>query len=565
MKRFLAALCTAALLVTAAPAHSDQLAEIVMLEDPTTGGWIGIDFIETEYFGTSLLEAGNQKSENDYDDWKTVLCDSVADPKCQLPDYHFNATAIFSPCTETITTNCVESVNATLADGTQVIGKVKRLWNPQGEYKGDPLLGIPDGGQASTWTLTGTNTDITDEYVLIAGVRGGIPIPQVGTQISEWDKFQGRLFAYFQPVKEIAGNYQDPKMVLIPRGTGGIGTGGGIDYLAGCMINDTKACAQRRTFPLNVTYSLSMRFERPISPWLNGRVVDPSITIVEKANGASTMTISAKPMRVPEVGGYIKWSETPEWMKAKYPSGTGGTTRSMDGFTTKNLDTRILKVGAGSAGTRAIKEFQDWIPFLQDKPFAMKTYWNVKAITDEPSQKMRDCAQNKFAGIVSSNAAVFSSGAPSWNIERETLDYTVGAPHYDTEGKLLTGQYVLSMRSDVARCIYGFNAAPISARVEIASEDGSPNLVTTVINENPKTGMLTLNASGFHYSTPQLSVKLLQEKKVAPTPTPSASPSASPTATPKAMTIKKITCVNGKVKKTIKGTNPRCPSGFKKS
>jgi hypothetical protein len=302
-----------------------------------------------------------------------------------------------------------------------------------------------------------------------------------------------------------------------------------------------------------------MRFERPISPWLNGRVVDPSISFVGQGNGASVVTISARPMRVPEVGGYIKWSDTPEWMKAKYPSGTGGTTRSADGFTTKNLDTRILKVGAGSAGSRAIKEFQDWIPFLQDKPFAMKTHWNVRAITDQPSEKMRECAQNKFAGIVSSNAAVFSSGAPSWNIERETLDYTVGAPHYDTEGKLLTGQYVLSMRSDVARCIYGFSTAPISARVEIASEDGSPNLVTTVINENPKTGMLTLNAAGFHYSTPQLSVKFLQEKKVAPTPTP------MPSSTAKATALKKITCVKGKAKKTIKGTNPRCPIGYKKS
>jgi hypothetical protein len=111
----------------------------------------------------------------------------------------------------------------------------------------------------------------------------------------------------------------------------------------------------------------------------------------------------------------------------------------------------------------------------------------------------------------------------------------------------------------VARCIYGFSTAPISARVEIASEDGSPNLVTTVINENPKTGMLTLNAAGFHYSTPQLSVKFLQEKKVAPTPTP------MPSSTAKATALKKITCVKGKAKKTIKGTNPRCPIGYKKS
>jgi hypothetical protein len=559
MKRLIAAICSITLLLTISPAQSNELAEIAKLEDPVSGGWIGIDFIEADYFGTSLLEAGNIKSESNYDDWRTIICESVADPKCQIPDYHFTATAIFSPCTDAITINCVESVNATLADGTQVTGKVKRLWNPQGEYKGDPLLGIPDGGQASTWTLTGTNTNNSDEYVLIAGVRGGMPIPQLGAQLNEWNKFQGQLFAYLQPVKELPGNYRDPKFILFPRGTGGVGVGGGIEHLAGCFMNDTQSCAQKRSFPLDVKYSLTMRFDRPISPWLNGRVMAPSISFTEKANGASVVTISAKPMRVPEVGGYIKWSDTPEWMKAKYPSGTGGNARSQDGFTTKNLDTRILRVPGGSAGSRAIKEFQDWIPFLEDKPFAMKTYWNVKAITDEPSQKMRECAKDKFAGIVSSNAAVFSSGAPSWNAERETLEYTVGAPHYDTEGKLLTGQYVLSMRSDVARCIYGFNSAPISARVEIASEDGTPNVATTIINENPTTGMLTLNASGFHYSTPQLSVKFLQEKKVIPTPAP------SPTATAKAMIIKKITCVKGKVKKTVKGTNPRCPTGFKKS
>ncbi len=559
MKRLLALLTCFGMLIATSPAHGNELAELVEMEHPTSGGWIGVDFIETDYFGTSLLEAGNAKSEDNYDSWRTILCESAADPNCQIPDYHYSVTSIFSPCTNLITINCVESVNATLADGTQITGAVKRLWNPQGEFKGDPLLGIPDGGQASTWTLTGTNTNISDEYLLLAGVKGGMPIPSLSTQINDWNKFFGQLFVHLQPVKEIRGNSQDPKMKLVPRGTGGVGVGGGLAKDAGCFMNDTTTCAQKRSFPLDVTYSITMRFERPISPWLNGRVVDPSISFIEKANGASVVTISAKAMRVPEVGGYIKWSDTPEWMKAKYPSGTGGTTRSMDGFTTKNLDTRILKVGAGSAGTRAIKEFQDWIPFLQDKPYAMKTAWNVRAITDEPSQKMRECAKNKFAGIVSSNAAVFSSGAPSWNVERETLDYTVGAPHYDTEGKLLTGQYVLSMRSDVARCIYGFSSAPISARVEIASEDGSPNLVTTVINENPNTGMLTLNASGFHYSTPELSVKFLQEKKITPTPTP------TPTATKKANSLKSISCVKGKVKKTVKGTNPRCPTGFKRS
>jgi hypothetical protein len=172
---------------------------------------------------------------------------------------------------------------------------------------------------------------------------------------------------------------------------------------------------------------------------------------------------------------------------------------------------------------------------------------------------MQQCAHNQFAGIVSSNAAVYSSGAPAWNPENQSLDYTVGAPHYDTDGKLLTGQYVLSMRSDVARCIYGFSSAPISARVEVASEDGNPNVATTVINEDKATGMLTLNASGYHYSVPQLSVKLLQEKAATPTPSP------SPTAAAQGSQMKMITCVKGKVKKTVKGTSPKCPTGYKKA
>ena len=555
MKRFLALFCALALLGGANPAHSDELAELVTMQDPTSGGWIGVDFIETDYFATSLLTVGNAKTESNYDQWDTLLCDSAEDPKCQIPNYHWDATAIFSPCSATILTNCIESLNATLPDGTLVKGIVKRLWNPQGEYKGDPLLGIPDGGQSSTWVLTGTNSNISDEYLLLAGVRGGMPIPEMSTQLNEWNKFQGQLFASLQPIKEVYGNYEDPKFKLVPRGTGGIGVGGGLNWMSGCFMNDTRSCAQKRSFPLDVTYSLTMRFARPISPWLNGRVVDPRISFVDKADGSSIVTISAKPMRVPEVGGYIKWSDTPDWMKAKYPSGTGGTARTPDGFTTKNLDTRILKVGAGSAGTRAIKEFKDWIPFLQDKPFAMKTAWNVKAITDQPSEKMQKCANNKFAGIVSSNAAVFSSGAPAWNAEEQTLDYTVGAPHYDTEGKLLTGQYVLSMRSDVARCIYGFSNAPISAKVEIASEDGNPNIATTVINENMETGMLTLNASGFHYSVPQLSVKLLQEK--APVAAPTATISPAPVTT-------RIVCTKGKLTKVVKAVRPKCPTGFKK-
>ena len=115
------------------------------------------------------------------------------------------------------------------------------------------------------------------------------------------------------------------------------------------------------------------------------------------------------------------------------------------------------------------------------------------------------------------------------------------------------------MSSAVARCIYKFSSAPISATVSITSENGEANTATTVINE--KNGWLKLGAYGFTFSSPTVRVKLAQEA-VAPVPTPS--PSASASAVPAAAKKTSITCVKGKTSKKVTAVNPVCPKGFKK-
>jgi hypothetical protein len=126
----------------------------------------------------------------------------------------------------------------------------------------------------------------------------------------------------------------------------------------------------------------------------------------------------------------------------------------------------------------------------------------------------------------------------------------------------LRGQYFLAIKSDVARCLYGFSDAPISARVEVTSEDGNPEVATTIVNENRESGFLTLSADGFHFSSPRISTTFAQAKVVTPAPT--LSPTATPSAKP-APSIKTITCTKGKIKKTVKGTSVKCPTGYKKS
>ena len=77
---------------------------------------------------------------------------------------------------------------------------------------------------------------------------------------------------------------------------------------------------------------------------------------------------------------------------------------------------------------------------------------------------MRRCSDSKyFAGIVSSNATVYSDGAPILNASSEALEYQVAAPHFDSHGEIFTGIYDLKIQSNVARCIYGFTDAPIKA------------------------------------------------------------------------------------------------------
>jgi hypothetical protein len=133
------------------------------------------------------------------------------------------------------------------------------------------------------------------------------------------------------------------------------------------------------------------------------------------------------------------------------------------------------------------------------------------------------------------------------------------APHYTAKGDLAVGTYDLLLKSEVARCIYGFSKAPISGSISIVNESGQSNVATTIINE--KNGWLFMSANGFTYSSPTVKIKLSQEPEVVVTSTPTPTQSASTKPAVKAVTI---TCVKGKTSKKVTAVKPKCPSGYKK-
>jgi hypothetical protein len=151
-------------------------------------------------------------------------------------------------------------------------------------------------------------------------------------------------------------------------------------------------------------------------------------------------------------------------------------------------------------------------------------------------------------GLVTTNASTFLPFPPSF--DGSNLNYKVGGAHHLEDGVTLTkGVYDLALRSDFARCLYGFSNAPIKAAVTISyGQEGAQNVATETVTEDKAKEWIYISAKNFTFSAPTIKVRFTQEKVAAPTP----------------MRKITITCVKGKTTKKVTAVAPVCPKGFQK-
>lgn len=204
---------------------------------------------------------------------------------------------------------------------------------------------------------------------------------------------------------------------------------------------------------------------------------------------------------------------------------------------------------------------KDWINFESAIPKQAKwdsSIWSAVSYSTATSgyiyTQMNGCLQssNGLLGQVSTNATVYTISAPLWDASTDSLSFTVAAPTFESDGDKKQGLYDLVLREDVAKCLWGKNLSNSSAVIEVLNSDGSSQVATTtfkVLN-----GYVYFRAAGFHFSVPKIKVSVVDA-------TPVSIPS------PKVLTPvskKSITCVKGQVARKVTGTNPKCPSGYKK-
>ncbi len=490
------------------------------------------------------------------------LCTSDTDAFCaSATRVEYNA--YLPPCDSQITINCIVGVSAIGANGQEIAGQYLQgfpVKNPN-DYPGNSARNLPVGSVPSEWRIPGvTHGGNTDTYLLRFDLSGEAR--------SQGNFHSNSIDVSLFPMTVKTGNYTLGNMTDVNHPSGGcindhyecgrLGaehSGNDESLSSACVSFDVGLCALRQAFPDGYQFKVSARLGDSPTGWFHGRFFSPQITL-NAANGQTNLVVTANPVKVPAVGTIIKQADMSAEMKSyyqKYPIGGGFGRLSANGISN-------LADFPTPSQQNVFEAYSVWSKVLNDKASATQSEWSFKTLdlNGQGNACFRD--STKLVGIVATNAMMYSGGAPALNKAEGTLDYKVGAPHYDSSGAVFKGSYDLQLRSDVARCLYNFTNAPIRATVSIASDNGDSNVATTIVTEDPSTGWLRMSASNFMFSNPTIKVTLSQDKSTSP-----ASPKA-PIAVPSKTASKQITitCAKGKTSKKVTGVKPVCPKGYVK-
>jgi hypothetical protein len=467
------------------------------------------------------------------------FCTGLDDPACASAS-GFKFYALFPPCENDSQVDCIESVYAiTPSSPARIQGKYLRTMpsTVSKPYKGDPSRGLPNGGNAGIWTIPGVkNKGGSEDYAVILSRVGDISKTSGASNL-------GDLRAVILPVTVVSNpGYRANVAVINDYGNTGVNHVGvnhpGMVNFEPCAIVEDGACALRQGFPEGVQFGMSVRFSKPVNGWLHGRISSPQIDYQTKTYG-TRIEMQGLATKVPIVGGFVSATAFTDEVKKtiKYIPNSGSTTFP------------------GASGENSMNELSGWAKLFGDKAIAYPSQWIFYNLPEYQMQSANQCIRNSttLAGFVTTNSTTYAAGPPSFNQESQSLDYKVASAHYLKDGSVFQGEYNLYIDSKVARCIYQFSSAPISATISIVNETGEAKVATTTVQESG--GWIHLSAAGFTFSNPTLKVKLTQE--AAPARVDKAAPAAAPAAT-------SITCVKGKISRKVSGFKPVCPAGYKK-
>jgi hypothetical protein len=498
-----------------------------------------------------------------------IQCQKIGEAGCES-DKYFQYNALLGLCDSTLITNCVAEVFATNSAGKRIVGKFVENFPGKTSYTypGDASVGLPTGASSFIVDFPEMPHAGGTTYLVIAYMQGARGFGQAKFEL---ENFNSAIFA----VSKVSGSFSMPRPEMNIRPdhklagrqltAGGFSSDQSVNRRSACVKTAPSECAVAWPMPLDVSFGYTLKMTEKIKGWFHGRLFDAQAEIISSPDGEQLLTVQGKPSLIPGIFAWFKKDAYPAPLKNYYATqsevsvntnGLGWPSNSGVSNGADGLPYSIMKEGFGY-DDGGFREVSAWIDAVGDKATYAQSVWSVRSME---SQQYGNCMKgsDSLSGIVTTNSTMYIGSPPVFNQVEQTLDYKVMSPHYLPDGSEFKGSYDLLIKSDVARCVYGFSDAPISASVSIISSDGTSQVATTVVGE--RGGWLTLAAKGFTFSAPTVRVKLSQ---AAPVAVVEAAPVQAPA---KAQTPKKktITCLKGKTVKKVTALKPACPAGFKK-
>lgn len=425
---------------------------------------------------------------------------------CDPRDYRgkiiVNYGPLMAPVCEAGDRNCISEVFAFGPGGERINGEFLRYigeyydrsFGPQSSFiPSNKLIGNPMGASGGIWRLPGVLNSLgTDLYSVDLNMEGGLAEFTNG-RLTKKFQIRDRTFnAQITPASsELARSFQDSD----------------------------------GNMPTEHVFGISTILPDSIMSWYSGRVADPDVEYKKLSGGYNRITITGKPITIPVFSPSIKRSEAPAKLLKLYD------------FCPSEV---LVCNGLYNQGMGSQNFLEVWRDLMADKASSLRNVWAIRTVqpifTGSPNDpRYFACAKpDRAAGISTTNAMLHSGSIPRY--EKGFFSYEVSGLHYEPDGTTeFMGQYEMVMDEQLARCMFGFPKAPLSATVNVVNRNGTKAIATTTVGVKNK--QLRLSANNFTFSKKTIQVQLRAKGH--------------------------STCVRGDTVRYVKGT--RCPSGFKKA
>lgn len=451
--------------------------------DPPTGfGSVAAIVTEKGLVNTSFIQ-GRKADE-------TFHCATATDPNCVDIDGAFSS-AFMPVCEPGVTGPCLEEIS--FRDNGTWSPAVFEGYGNALSIEADTASAFPRATSPLLFkaNIGGSVVDLVARYNLtFSKDRSTWGVREMTLDISPYFKiFDSRITA------------GGPRTFVNDQGKRFFATGGGTEHIEShsqCLWSNVGVCGVRADFPASVSMRVAVRAPSDIKGWFEGRLKDPKVAIVPLGS-LQRISVEAEPVEVNRVS---------------YRTSISGF--DVQGFMGDSgysgLLTGPLTLWADAWGKRGFEFVSKLRDLTGDKSSGKNSLWSIKTIANAVPDKCLS-GDDAVAGFVTTNSSVYSGDVPTF--DSGYLSYQVAGMHYEADGKTLNlGTYDMVMRSDVARCLYGFTKAPVSATVQVVGTGGVENVATTTVSE--RDGWLKLAAYGFTFSEKEIRVTLDQVKVAVP-------------------------------------------------